>query len=43
MKRSNYTHPTQDFELKYNVFPICPRCGHEHEDWWDGSTLEKDG
>lgn len=27
----------------YTQLPICPYCGFEDYDWWDGTTLLSDG
>lgn len=30
-------------EHKYTSVPVCPWCGAEDQDWWDGSGLQSDG
>ena len=35
-----------DLELEFTDSPVCPKCGHEDIDWWDGgdvSYLKSDG
>lgn len=33
----------KEFDTDMTEFPICPYCGHEDIDWWDGTTLNNDG
>ena len=30
------------YETAYASLPTCPWCGHEDQDWWDGTSLKND-
>lgn len=30
------------FDTEYQHVPVCPHCGSEHHDWWDGVPQSAD-
>ena len=32
-----------DYDTDYTDFPVCPYCGTEDQDWWDGLPAKRDG
>lgn len=30
---------TSEIETEFTQFPVCPKCGSEDQDWWDGLTF----
>jgi hypothetical protein len=28
---------TREIDHEYTIFPTCPYCGYEDEDWWEGA------
>lgn len=34
---------SQNYDTEYTDHPKCPHCGFEDEDWWDGTSMTKDG
>ncbi len=32
-----------EINTKWTTFPVCPHCGIENQDWWDGIGIKEDG
>ena len=35
--------PVTDIDHEWTDIPVCPWCGFRDDDWWDGTSMDKDG